>query len=106
MPWATAGLLNPFRRLGPVLFATGLLLVTCYGHDVNVTVTSSPRSIVPGRNPTGFDEIHEGGLLQVGEGLLISSSYIDALSYALGLSSGINDSIVNYIYDVFENIQI
>jgi hypothetical protein len=80
MPWAIAGLLNLFRRLGPVLFAIGLLLVTCYGHDVNVTVTSSPRSIIPRRNPAGFDEIHEGRLLQVGDDLFISFSHIDALS--------------------------
>ncbi|XP_033609198.1 isthmin-1-like [Cryptotermes secundus] len=64
MPWAISGLFNLFRRLGPVLFTTGLLLVTCYGHDVNITVTSSPQSIISRTNPTGFDAINEGKLLQ------------------------------------------
>jgi hypothetical protein len=79
MPWAIFGLLNVFRRLGPVLFATGLLLVTCYGNDVNITVTSSPQSIISGRNPTGFHELQEGRLLQVGDSMVIGFSYIDKL---------------------------
>jgi len=70
MPWAVHGLLNGYRALGPILFTAGLLLVTCFGHDVN-TVTSLSQNITSRTNPLGYDATHEGRFQQVGKLLVI-----------------------------------
>jgi hypothetical protein len=97
MPWAISGLLNLFRRLGPVLFITGLLFVTCCGRDVNITVTSSPQNIISRTTPAGFDAIHEGRLLQVGDTLVISFLYNLSPSEFVTISLETNDRTVNHI---------